>query len=205
MARCVTDLSTRSDQAELPPSADGVQAGPSVALLSAEADADGWRILEVFSRSGRPFEVDVAWSSGSGSGARATVTVASATRIGLFARSLTVRAASLAAETHRVGINVADGKLVTRNQHEVRGSVSEGGPLIVPVPPFATHARVELGVLNLDTVTQVRVLDAFDTARSVLLASQQPSGGIPVGGAAALRISHNQSLADARVVFQLSL
>ena len=57
-ARCGTDLSTRSDQADLPPVPDGADTGKPVELLTAEAELDTWRIVEVFSRIVRVDEDD---------------------------------------------------------------------------------------------------------------------------------------------------
>lgn len=204
-ARCGTDLSTRSDQADLPPVPDGADTGKPVELLTAEAELDTWRIVEVFSRTGLPFEVDLSWSSGSGSGAGAQITVARSARICVLARSLRLQAASLAPVLNRVGVTVADGFAPTRNQWEVRGTVVEGAPLEAPVPPFAETCRVDVGDLATVPETLIRLFDALGTVRGAYNAALQPFIGIPVGGAAKVVVTHNQAGTAARVVFTLSL
>jgi len=205
VARCDTDLSTRSDQAELPPVPDGSTVSKLVGLLTSEANADAWRIVEVFSRSSLPFEVHLSWSSGSGSGAGAKVTVAHSTRICVLARSLRVEAANLAPKANRVGITVADGFAPTRNQWEVRGDVVEGAPFEADVPPYAETCRVELGDLNVVPNTLIGLRDALGNIRAVYNAALLPFSGIPVGGAASVLVNHNEPATKARVVFHLSL
>lgn len=183
----------------------GGDSGKSVDLLTAEAELDTWRIVEVFSRTGLPFTVDLSWSSGSGSGAGAQVTVARASRICVLARSLRIQAANLAATVNRVGVTVADGFAPTRNQWEVRGDVVEGAPLEAPVPPFAESCRVDIGDLATIPETLIRLFDALGNVRGVYNAALQPFIGIPVGGAARVVVSHNQASTKARVVFHLSL
>ena len=56
-----------------------------VDLLSAEACQGTWRIVEVVSASGGPFELRLAWSAGDGAGQEAKMTVARGTRFSIFA------------------------------------------------------------------------------------------------------------------------
>lgn len=203
---CATDLSTRANAVELPPGAlqPAPAPGPWTGLLSAEAAKDAWRVVELFSREGLPFEVELAWSSGSGSGARAKLTVAHATRVCVLARSLSVRAANLAAVPQRVGITVADGFLLTRNQYEVTGIHVEGPPTVVATPPFAERVRVELADLSLVTSTLFALRDALGLVRSVYPVATQPAEGLWVGGARSVELATNSSVAF-RAVFTLSL
>lgn len=205
-SRCdVTDLTTRADQADLPPVPDGSLVGKATPLLTSEAHADDWRIIEVFSRTGLPFEVELGWSSGSGSGAGARVTVAHSTRICVLARSLRITAANLAPVVNRVGVTVADGFAPTRNQWEVRGSVVEGSFFEAVVPPFAETCRVELGDLSVVPNTLIALVDALGTPRGLYNAALLPFSGIPVGGAAKVLTTNNSGPTPARVVFHLSL
>ena len=87
------ELSSRSDGRDLPAWADSLKLLP---LLNAEAPGADWRIVEAFSRSGLPFELSLAWSSGGGAGARAHITVARAARVCVFARNLRIEAGNLA-------------------------------------------------------------------------------------------------------------
>ena len=210
MARpgCGLELTTRSDQAELPARiqlAAVVLPGKPVEQLNTEAEVDTWRIVEVFSRTGLPFEVDLSWSSGSGSGAVAQVTVARSTRICLHARSLRISSTNLAKKINRVGVTVADGFTPTRNTWEVPIAVGEGEPFTSIVPPFAETFRVELGQLAAYPNTQIAVKDALGDVRATYNAALQPVYGIPVGGASKVEVSTNHPGTLARAVFHLSL
>lgn len=204
---CGVELSTRADTADLPPVtvllAVVVPAKP-VELLKGEAELDTWRIVEVFSKSGLPFDLHLAWASGGGSGAEAKVTVARSARICVYARSMRLVAENLCDKPNRVGVTVADGYAVTRNQWEQRGAVVEGSPLALQVPPFAETFRVELADPTTLASTLIRLRDGVGTTRALFSALLQPAAGIPVGGAATVEVSGNDNV-DARVVFHLSL
>lgn len=206
MSACASDLSTRSDQADLPLVPNGKTRSPPVGLLSAEAHEDTWRIIEAYSRPGLPFELQLWWSSGAGNGATAKVTVANATRICVLARSLRIEAVNLSPVVNRVGVNVADGFAPTANQYEAQGTVVEGNAFDAAVPPFATSCRVEVGDLSVVADTAIHVVDAMGQIRGAYNAAIQPfTSGIPVGGASLVRVSHNQPATRVRVVFTLSL
>lgn len=209
MARpgCGIELTTRTDQAELPPvGLVAVMLPPKpVELLTAEAELDTWRIVEVFSRTGLPFEADLSWSSGTGSGAGAQVTVSRSARICVLARSLRISATNLAKKLNRVGVTVADGFAPTRNTWEVPTGVAEGTPLEVDVPPFAESFRLELAEPGAYAVTQIAVKDALGDVRATYNAALQPVYGIPVGGASKVEVSTNHPGTLARAVFHLSL
>lgn len=202
---CGVELTTRSDAADLPPfgTATG-HARPKldfVELLVSEAELDTWRIAEVFSRTGRPFEVELAWSAGRGSGATAQLTVARSARVCLFARSLRIAAANLSNEKNRVGVTVGDGFAVTENQLEVRGD-GLGGE--VAVPAFARLARLDLADSSLLATTRLRVIDGLGVARAEVHAASQPPAGISLGGASAVEILAPARV-EWRVVFTLSI
>jgi hypothetical protein len=202
-----TELTTRSDAADLPPLA-AVAAGhvaPTtkvVQLLDAEAELDTWRIVEVFSRSLAPFDVDLSWSAGSGSGATAKVTVTRSARICLFARSLRVAAANLSAAANRVGVTVGDGFAVTENVYEVRGRGE--GLQDVQVPPFARRARLDMSDDSVLALSKLRILDGLGALRAVVVGSNQPDDGVPLGDAGIVQVEP-RSQVDWRVVFTLSL
>ncbi len=196
-----TSLTTRSDGKTL---AAMVEAPKLVDLLDTEARAGAWRIVELFSVSGAPFEVELAWSSGSGAGAKARLTVARATRVSVFARSLRVRAANLSAEENRVGVTVADGHAVTRNVLEVRGALVENAPQALSVPAFATGVRLELADVALLPGATVLVYDGQGTLRSSTTGDEQPSAGVPLGGAGKLEMNAAGGAAY-RAIFHLAL
>lgn len=201
-----TELTTRSDAADLPPLAAVAGHAPTtklVQLLDAEAELDTWRVVEVFSRTLAPFEVDLAWSAGSGSGATAKVTVTRSARICLFARSLRVSAANLSGAANRVGVTVGDGFAVTENQHEVRGRGGDGLQDVV-IPPFAKRARLDASDEAVLALSKLRILDGLGALRAVVVGSQQPPGGVPLGGAGSVQVEPHSTV-DWRVVFTLSI
>ena len=209
MARpgCGIELTTRTDQAELPPvGLVAVMLPPKpVELLTAEAELDTWRIVEVFSRTGLPFEVDLSWSSGSGSGAHALVTVSRSARICVLARSLKVLASNLANLTNRVGVTVADAYAATENQWEVTDLAAvQGVEQELPLPPFARKVRVELADPTGLPATVLRLYDGQDSLRSTVMGDLQPPEGIPLGGARRLTLAAGAPTAW-RAVFTLCL
>jgi hypothetical protein len=202
------ELTTRADQADLPARIQlmaVVLPGKPVELLNTESEVDTWRIVEVFSRTGLPFEADLSWSSGTGSGAGAQVTVARSARICVLARSLRISTTNLAKKVNRVGVTVADGFAPTRNTWEVPTGVGEGTPLEVAVPPFAETFRLELAELGAYPNTQIAVKDALGDTRGSYNAALQPASGIPVGGASKIAATTTHPGTLARVVFHLSL
>lgn len=198
---CGPELTTRSDQADLPAYEDALKLQP---LLSAESERDTWRIVEVFSRTGAPFEVELAWSAGSGSGAVAQVTVARSARICIFARSLRIRAGNLASDTNRVGVTVADGYGQTRNQWEHRAtSPDQGVSQEVPIPPFARSVRLEVADPTQLPGSTIKVFDGEGTLRATVAGDTQPESGVPVGGAGKVEVEAGATAY--RAVFALAL
>lgn len=196
-------LSTRSDSQELP--AFDPTSGPrSVELLRGEADRDTWRIVELFSGSGLPFDAELSWSAGSGAGAWAFVTVARSARVSVFARSVRIAATNLAGQVNRVGVTVADGFATTRNQWEHTGAHVSGVLSTLPVPPFADTVRLDLADFALSPLATVRVLDGLGELVASYPVPLQPPAGIPVGGASALELELPADVAF-RAVYHLSL
>ena len=62
------ELSTRSDGRELAARDVETFEVRHEPLLNAEARAGTWRIVEAFSRSGLPFELELAWAAGTAPG-----------------------------------------------------------------------------------------------------------------------------------------
>lgn len=201
------ELTTRSDAAELPalrPGPGGKSITPRFQeLLVGEADGDAWRIVEVFSRSGRPFEVELAWSAGTGTGAQARLTVSHAVRVCVFARSVRLAAANLSSEDNRVAVTVGDGFAVTRNHLAVAGQGV--GPIDVPVPAFATHVHLDVADAALRAASTLTLLDGQTVPRAaVTAATQGGSDGVALAGAQLVRVSL-PSPAAWRLVFTLCL
>lgn len=198
------DLSCRSKTQRL---AAWAGSGDPVAvdLLRAEACGGIWRIVEVTSTSGGPFEVHTSWSGGGGAGPEVKMTVSRATRFAVFARSLVVRAANLDAAENLVGCNVSDGYCVSSNFFEVRteGS-STPSPTVVNIPPFASRVRVDCEDHTLLGSVLIALLDGQGDTRADLSLDQQPPGGLDLGGAARVQITAPSGL-KLRAVFQLSI
>jgi hypothetical protein len=196
-----TALTTRSDGKTLP--AMGEAPKPED-LLDTEARRGAWRIVELFSTDGAPFEVELSWSSGSGAGASARLTIARAGRVSVFARALRVRAANLSDAENRVGVTVADGQAATRNVLEVTGELGENATQGLEVPAFAHSVTLELADHALLAGASLRVLDGQGTLRSTTAADEQSSGGVPIGGASKVEIQAAAACAY-RAIFHLAL
>jgi hypothetical protein len=199
----VTRLSTRSDAAELPP-VDPKLGAKAVEVLRGEAERDTWRIIEAFSGSGLPFDLELAWSAGSGAGAQAQITVARSTRVSVFARSVRIAATNLADKVNRVGVTVADGFAATRNRWEHRGHHVASATTVIPIPPFADTVLVDLADPVLLPQATVFVVDGIGVLRAAYPVDLQPPDGIPVGGAAVVELQVPADV-DYRAVFHLSL
>ncbi len=196
------ELSSRSDGRDLPAWTDSLKLLP---LLNAEAPGADWRIVEAFSRSGLPFELSLAWSSGGGAGAKAHITVARAARVCVFARNLRIEAGNLADATNRVGVTVADAYAVTENQWEVTGQLADQGTTAeIEVPAFARRVRLELADPAQLPTTTLRLYDGQNTLRAAIPGDKQPPVGVPVGGARTVEIAAGGATAW-RAVFTLSL
>ena len=150
--------------------------------LVAEACAGAWRIVEVVSGSGGPFELVVAWSSGDGAGQEAKMTVARGTRFCIFASSLKVRAANLSSRENRVSCMVSEGYCVSENHFEVRGEGGSNEPVPIEIPPFARSVRLDTSPASGLMSSTLYVNDGLGTTRAEVLGDEQPSGGLPLAG-----------------------
>lgn len=195
------DLSTRADRVVLPASQDASWFD----VLYSEGNDDQWRIVELSSLNGRPFDAEIHWSAANGAGAKALVTVSHAGRVSVFARTVKVRIRNLFAMKNAVGVTIADGFAETRNQYEVRGSAKQGHPFAIRVPPFARTARFE--VLEPDDASATAwVVDGDGRRVSTTRLSDQPPEGLAVGGASELWFWTDQPNGQRfRCVFHLNL
>lgn len=196
-----SELSTRSDQVEL--AAFGGGAPDFGRVLHGEAAQPAWRIVDVFSRSAKPFACLLEWSGGSGGGASARIVCARATRISVFARNLKVSAANLSGGTNQVQVNVADGYADTQNTWEERGT-GTGVPQNVPIPELAVRARLEIDDPGMGWATFIDIEDGLATLRSRVSWNEQPPDGVPLAGAGALKVTVSAT-DNWRVVFGLAL
>src|SRR5262245_52784336 len=107
MASRTGELSRRSQVATL--AAWGGSGDPPLQdLLAGEACEGRWRVVELISLSARPFDVLLGWTGGQGGNLSARLTISRGTRVGIYACSLTVRAANLAKAENTVVCNVSD-------------------------------------------------------------------------------------------------
>ena len=204
-----------SSRFETLPAWDGTSALSFQRLLSGQSgcgpgQGGKWRVIELVSSSGRPFEAHLSWTVGNGSNLKAMVTVARGSRIGLFARSVDVRAANLSSAENKVTAIVADSAsfVQTHNQYELRGLNDNDMPYSaeLTIPPFATR----LSVYTTDSTSDlagwyISVFDGQDTLRTFLSLDQQPDGGVEVGGAGRMTLFTSGEVAAWRAVFTLSL
>ena len=175
-----------------------------VDLLSAEACLGTWRIVEVVSASGGPFELRLTWSAGDGMGQEAKMTVARGTRFSIFASSLKLRAANLWSKENRISAMVSDGYCVSENHYEVRGAGTIAATASIEIPPYAKSVRVDVSPASGLVSTTLSLADGLGTTRAEILGDAQPAGGLPLAGAGTLSVQvppeHNF-----RVTFTLSL
>ena len=196
------ELATRSDRKVLD-AAIAATPSPWVDLLHGEARKGRWRIVELFSETGRAFNARLDWTGGSGAGAYALVTVSRATRICLFGRSVKVRVQNLANVANTVGVTVADGYAETRNQWEYESPGQEAEEVFPEIPPFAKRFRVELVNPALLPTAEIRVFNGTASLRSHHYANAQPDPGIPIGGADKATVQG--AIGGYRVVFELGI
>lgn len=175
-----------------------------VEILSAEACAGAWRIVEGVSGSGGPFELAVSWSSGDGAGQEAKITVARGTRFSIFASSLKVRAANLSSRENRVIVMVSEGYCVSENHYEVRGEGGANEAVPIEIPPFARSVRLDTSPASALVGSTLYLNDGLGTTRAEVPGDAQPSGGLPIAGAGALLVSV-PTATHYRVTFTLSL
>ncbi len=198
---CGIELSTRSDGVELPPGGPNPK---TFDLLNAEAELDTWRIVELFSRTAQPFDVNLAWSAGSGSGASASLSVATATRVALFARSLRIRCVNRSGTTNRVGVTVADGAAQTENVFETHGITGLVLPWTFRPPSFASRFRVDFANPAATLSGLIRLRDGFGAPLATYTPLEQPSDGIHVGGVGQIEVS-SPDPGNARAIFFLHI
>ena len=175
-----------------------------VDTLVAEACQGAWRIVEVVSGSGGPFELVVSWSSGDGAGQEAKMTVARGTRFCIFAASLKLRAANLSSRDNRVSAMVSDGYCVSENHYEVRGEGGSNEPVPIEIPPFGKNVRLDTSPASGLVSSTLFVNDGLGTTRAEVLGDEQPAGGLPLAGAGAL-LAEVPAGVSYRVTFTLSL
>ncbi len=203
-------LSRRSGTAKLTASTVAGTAGTEGEVLTAHSEGAGdgdWRILDLWSDEGIPWEARVVWSGGGGALRTALVNVPRCTRLCVHATMIQVFGANLSASAHtQARAAIADGYCDTENQWTVRGTVLDQGQTVSATPPpWAKFARLELSDNTLLSTATVELLDANATSRGRYRADQQPAPGAPIGDAATVRLTLPAGTYAYRLVFLLHL
>lgn len=197
-------LSTSSDRTTL-----GVTVGDTPTLqglLDAQAAEAAWRLVDLWSQDGLPFEFTLNWSAGTSSGQAMRATSNAGTRVCLWARNVRVEVGNRCNAENTVGVAISDldGPMQTSNTLEVTATTPPGSLFAdYPVPRFADHVRVDL-VGNYGACT----VDFYDGQGLRILtdtANNQPNEGWPVMGATHIvRITPPPGVRY-RVAFRLSI
>ena len=207
-------LSRRSGAAKLPASTVAGSAGAEVEVLTAQSIGQGegdWRIIDLWSDEGTPWEARLVWSGGGGAQRSAKLTVPNSTRVCVHATMLQVFGSNLSASKAIQGcVAIADGQCDTENQWTDRGDTAQdiaggGGSVLVKPPPWAKFARLELSDNTLLSTTFVELLDVNATLRGRYAGNGQPTPGAPIGDAATVRLVFPTGTFAYRVVFLLHL
>lgn len=203
-------LSRRSGTAKLTASTTAGVAGTEGEVLTAHSEGQGdgdWRILDLWSDEGSPWEARVVWSGGGGALRTALVDVPKCVRVCVHATMIQVFGANLSTSANiQARAAIADGYCDTENQWTVRGTVTDQGQTVSATPPpWAKFARLELSDSTLLGSAFVELLDVNGTARSRYAANVQPAPGAPIGDAATVRLVLPGGTYAYRLVFLLHL
>lgn len=160
-------------------------------LNSAMANSTAWRVLEVWSDEGLPFEVLLLWTGANAGGQRARFTVGGGSARFCFAgRGITgVNVTNRASVRQFVKAAVAStpGPITTYN-HFQQSVIYQGGQLTIQPPPYSDRVKILATSAADAAATTVSLLDgALNVVGSYLL-SAQPSNGEAVSGIRELSI-----------------
>lgn len=182
---------------------DGSSALTWKQVLQFEPDGPAdWRVIELYSRRGTPFEARLQWSTGRGAGPEARLSVPTSTRVAVHCRSLAIFIANLAGSAATVGATVSDGSVNRWDNFFETRHAAAASAIAVPVPNYASRVRLECADHDLLATSFIETFDAGGTGRSKTRADRQPSSGVPLGGAAAVKVTCNT---DHRLIWTLQL
>jgi hypothetical protein len=203
-------LSRRSGNARLSASTVAGSAGAEGEVLTAQSMGSGdgdWRIVDLWSDEGTPWEARLVWSGGGGAQRTARFDVPKCTRICVHATMLQVFGANLSTSASvQACAAIADGQCDTENQWTVRGVIADASANVdVVPPPWAKFVRLELSDSTLLATSFIELRDANATTRAGYAANGQPAPGAPIGDAATLRLVLPAGTYNYRVVFLLHL
>jgi hypothetical protein len=176
-------------------------AGDFVELLAPEAPRSAHRIVELWGDA--PFDVSLSWTAGTSTPKEATFSVSRGARVGVFARTLVVKAANLSCSENLVGVAISDGFLASRNRRQLTGT-GTGSFVELSVPAYAETLRLELSDPAQLSSARIALEDGFGTRVAVVAGDAQPDGGVPVGAAGKALVLVPAGVAW-RALFTLSL
>jgi hypothetical protein len=179
-------------------------------VLTAQSIGSGdgdWRIVDLWSDEGSPWEARLVWSGGGGAQRTARFDVPKCTRICVHATMLQVFGANLSTSASvQACAAIADGQCDTENQWTVRGAIADASANVDVVPPsWAKFVRLELSDSTLLATSFIELRDANATTRARYAGNAQPAPGAPIGDAATLRLVLPAGTYNYRVVFLLHL
>ena len=177
--------------------------GPKT-ILQADDGAQGWRIIEAWSRTGLPWDMVLEWSrSGGVTGVTTIVSVAHAVRVCVYAAALSIGGTNRTDVDNPVGATVADGCMPTSNTFDVWGSCDGTTPFSVQVPPFAHRVAIMLAEPAAALSTTVTYYSGTG-ARVVNMGIGTPDYGLVLGVTDRIEIL-TPVATDVRATFFLSL
>jgi hypothetical protein len=158
------------------------QDGSTITLLTMQDTSQKWRVVELFSFRGLPWEGRLSWTlADSPPGPELRVSVPHAVRLCVYAQTLGLKGLNRSTVTNQVGAVVVDGCLPTTNQLDVVLDCDGQNAARVDVPPFASRMELmlsERAALAMTTVVMVSgLLDRVTTYAAAI-----PSSGMPMGG-----------------------
>jgi hypothetical protein len=210
----VCKLSRRAGTAKLTASTVAGTAGDEGEVLTAHSEGVGdgaWRLIDLWSDEGTPWQARVSWSGGGGAQRTAKIDVPNSVRLCIHATMVQVFGANLSTSANiQARAAIADGQGETENQWTVRGfsdgQVGGGGGTVdVSPPPWAKFVRLELSDSTLLPTAFLELRDANATSRARYAASAQPQPGAPVGDAASIHLVLPAGTYAWRLVFLLHL
>ena len=175
--------------------------GEFTELLAPEAARSAHRIVELWGDA--PFDVALSWTAGTSAPKEAVLSVSRGARVGVFARTLVVKAANLSTAENLVGVAISDGFLASRNRRELTGS-GTGSFVELALPAYAEALRLELSDPAQLPSARIAFEDAVGTRGAVVAGDGQPDGGVPVGAAGKALVLVPPGVAW-RALFTLSL
>jgi len=183
------DIYPASDRAQL--DASGGPFEQHVLLAGATSNVTAWRLVELFSDKGLPWEADISWTGATATGARAQITVSGGSArfcmAAMAVQSIAARNRSNEAQMVRVSVASLPGPVTCYNQF-LDVSVMPGGGLSLSPPPYATKVFIVPQAQADIAATTVELYDGNQLLVGQYLLAQQPAGGEPIVGIRTVKI-----------------